>query len=163
MKYLYLIRHAKSSWKNPELDDYDRPLNKRGKKDSGEMGKRLAGRGVSFDLMVSSSAKRALTTAKRVAKKIGYSKKNIVFDRSLYLSELESYRSIAQAFLAQVDSLAIIGHNHTITEFAEYLTGESLVNIPTTGIVAIALPEKSNLRKTGVGSMKFFDYPRNLT
>ena len=163
MKYLYLIRHAKSSWQNGALDDYDRPLNKRGKKDSAEMGKRLADRGISFDLIVSSSAKRVRTTAKRIAKNIGYRKKNIVFDTSLYLSEIESYRSITQAFLAQVDSLAIIGHNHTITEFAEYLTGESLVSIPTTGIVAITLPEKSTLRQAGVGSMTFFDFPKNLT
>ena len=70
MKRLFLVRHAKSSWKHPELTDFERPLNKRGKRDAPEMGKRLADREIDLDLMVSSTATRAITTARTIAGKI---------------------------------------------------------------------------------------------
>jgi len=67
MKRLYLVRHAKSSWNRPELDDIDRPLNKRGKRDAPFMGQRLKQHDVCPDLIISSPAKRALKTAKIIA------------------------------------------------------------------------------------------------
>ena len=63
MKTLFLIRHAKSSWEYTALPDKDRPLNDRGKRDAPKMGKRLAKRDVTPDLILSSPARRALTTA----------------------------------------------------------------------------------------------------
>jgi phosphohistidine phosphatase len=65
MKILYLLRHAKSSWSNPELTDFQRPLNKQGKKDAPMMGKILANKGVKIDLLISSPAERAKKTAKK--------------------------------------------------------------------------------------------------
>ncbi len=79
MKTLYLVRHAKSSWSNPALSDFDRGLNKRGKRNAPVMGKRMVVDGVKPDLIVSSPAKRALKTARIIAKEIGYPRKNIVF------------------------------------------------------------------------------------
>lgn len=108
MKTVYLIRHAKSSWKNPELDDYKRPLNSRGKKNAREMGERLARAGINPDFMVSSPAKRARSTARRIARAIGYSKKDIVYNRDLYLSDQETYFDIIEAYLRQVQSVAIV-------------------------------------------------------
>ncbi len=67
MKSVYLMRHAKSSWKNP-LSDLERPLNGRGKKASKRVGRHLKKRGVKIDKIVSSGAKRAYETAKRVQK-----------------------------------------------------------------------------------------------
>lgn len=162
MKFLYLIRHAKSSWNIPDQNDYDRPLNKRGKKDAQDMGQRLASRGVSFDVLVSSPAKRARATARRIAKEVHYPKKDIVFYKSLYLTDIESYTEIVQAFFTQVETLALVGHNQTITAFAEYLTGDTLGNIPTAGIVAIEFEDTNDLRCPGVGTKLFFDFPKNI-
>ncbi|MFB3041695.1 MAG: histidine phosphatase family protein, partial [Candidatus Poribacteria bacterium] len=75
MKTLLILRHAKSSWEHPELTDHDRPLNKRGKRDAPRMGKLLRVQGLVPDLIMSSTAKRARSTAKTVARKSGYKEK----------------------------------------------------------------------------------------
>ena len=84
MKELILVRHAKSSWKDASVYDHERPLNKRGKRDAPEMGARLKLRGCEPDLIVSSSAVRALETARTVAGEIGYPLGRIVVDERLY-------------------------------------------------------------------------------
>ena len=83
MKRLFLVRHAKSSWDDPSLDDMDRPLNNRGKRNAPEMGIRLRKQGIIPDLLISSPAKRAHTTAKSISEEIGYPKKKIVIDDRL--------------------------------------------------------------------------------
>src|SRR5438270_6969509 len=84
MKTLFLVRHAKSSRDDPALPDKDRPLNDRGKRDAPKMGKRLAKREVMPDLILSSPAKRALKTAKIIAKKLDYKLADIVVNERLY-------------------------------------------------------------------------------
>jgi phosphohistidine phosphatase len=84
MKKLYLVRHAKSSWEDSSLDDIDRPLNGRGKNNAPEMGERLKKQGILPDLLISSPAKRAMSTAKKIAERVGYSKKEILIDENLY-------------------------------------------------------------------------------
>jgi hypothetical protein len=84
MKTLFLIRHAKSSWDDTALPDKDRPLDDRGRRDAPKMGKRLAKRDVKPDLILSSPARRALTTAEVIAKKLDYKLKDIVVDDRLY-------------------------------------------------------------------------------
>lgn len=161
MKTLYLIRHAKSSWLNFTVSDYDRALKKRGKEDCVMMANRLLDAKVNFDLMVSSPAKRARSTSRRMAKILKYRKKDIVYTRDLYLSSVERYSNVAKDYFRQVDSLAIIGHNEVITECAELYTGESIKNIPTCGIVAITFKDDSKLLQEGCGVLQFFDFPKN--
>jgi phosphohistidine phosphatase len=84
VKTLFLVRHAKSSWDDTALPDKDRPLDDRGRRDAPEMGKRLAKRAVKPDLILSSPARRALTTAEVIAKKLDYKLKDIVVDDRLY-------------------------------------------------------------------------------
>ncbi len=163
MKYLYLIRHAKSSWTDTSLVDYDRPLNKRGKNATVEMARRLGVAGISFDLMVASPAKRARATARRIAKRIDYPKKDIVYYNSLYLTDISDYFKVVKAHLNQLDSLALVGHNEAITMYAEYLTGEDIVNIPTAGIVCIKLKTHKDATKQKGGELLFFDYPKHVT
>src|SRR2546430_10269701 len=79
MKTLFLIRHAKSSWDDTALTDKDRPLGDRGRRDAPKMGKRLTKRDVKPDLILSSPATRALTTAEIIAKKLDYKRKDIFF------------------------------------------------------------------------------------
>ena len=84
MKQLTVVRHAKSSWDYPDLADHDRPLNKRGERDAPAMGDRLAARGYRPELVISSSANRALTTATAIADAIGYPPDQIVVEERIY-------------------------------------------------------------------------------
>lgn len=161
MKHLYLIRHAKSSWSDPRLSDFDRPLNKRGKRDAPSMGERLASASITFDQMVSSGAKRARKTARLIAKQINYPKEDIVYHNEIYTSDLMKLLSVVKQTDSKVESLALVGHNYVITECAEWLTGERLDNIPTSGIVAVQFRIKNwgDIDYQN-GKMIFFDYPK---
>ncbi len=94
MTTLFLIRHAKSSWDDTALPDKDRPLGDRGRRDAPKMGKRLAKRDVKPDLILSSPARRALTTAEIIAKKLDYKLKDIVVDDRLYAGAVHSLLNV---------------------------------------------------------------------
>ncbi len=162
MKRLYLIRHAKSSWADVDLEDFARPLNKRGKKDGPKMAARLAKAGVRPDLIVGSPAKRAKKTAIYMAKGTGYDKGAIEYYDELYLGALSSYLQLLAQLSAKVESLFLVGHNYTITELAEYLIGRSLGNIPTCGVVAVEYARQEGFTsRPGGGKLLFFDFPKN--
>lgn len=165
MKTLYIIRHAKSSWDNPELSDFDRPLNKRGEKDAPRMGKRLKERRVTPDIMLSSPAARALTTCREIAKVLGFPEDKIKTDKRLYHANEDQILKVMQELKdSPRDSEEVVllfGHNPGLTEFANTLLNEEIENIPTCGIVAATL--KINEWKHayfGCGKMEFFDYPK---
>lgn len=162
LKRLYLIRHAKSSWSNPDLVDFDRPLNKRGKVDCPEMAARLARAGIYPDLIAASPAKRAKKTAIYMAKGTGYNKKNIVYYDQLYLGSLSYHLKLAEELLKKVNLLFMVGHNDTITELSEYLTGSHLGNVPTCGIVGVEYPQPEGfITEPRAGRLLLFDFPKN--
>lgn len=160
MKRLYLIRHAKSSWADASLDDFDRPLNKRGKRDSPEMANRLRLKEVQPDLIVASPAKRAKKTAIQMAKGTGYDPARILFNEELYLGSLQYHLQVLETSFKQAETLFLVGHNYTITELAEYLSGTYLGNVPTCGVVAIQYNTQFSAQE-GAGTLLFFDYPKN--
>jgi len=161
MKTLYLIRHAKSSWADPSLTDFERPLNKRGKRDAPFMGQCLKALSVPLDLMVSSSARRARKTARIIAREIGYDKKAIDYRDEIYGADLDRLLTTIRDTGPLVNALALVGHNFEITDCAEWLTGETIVNIPTCGIVAIAFKKElwEGIDRQD-GRLIFFDYPK---
>lgn len=161
MKKLYIIRHAKSDWGDLSLNDYDRPLNKRGKKDAPMMGKILAEQGIRPDLILSSPACRALTTAQTIAEEVGYDDKNIVYQESLYLASPEEIENILRSLPSSAQTVFIIGHNPGLSEFAEYVCAEAIGNIPTCGIVELILNEETwqSIGKRSV-TLASFDYPK---
>lgn len=162
MKQVYLIRHAKSSWANPALDDFDRPLNGRGKKNAPEMAGRLGSRGLRPDVIISSPAKRARRTAACMAKGTGYRKSDIIFDENLYIGSLSYHLEVIEKFFRKYDTLFVVGHNHTFTELADYLTGKEFGNVPTCGVVGISYCNKQrDVTIPGAGELLFFDYPKN--
>lgn len=162
MKQLYLIRHAKSSWSYPDLSDFDRPLNKRGKRNGPEMANRLQLAGIIPDVIVSSPAKRARKTARMIAKGVGCDPKGIRYFDELYFGSIASHIVLIDDCLGSYDSMFLIGHNHVLTELGEYLTGSNLGNVPTSGIVAIDYSTKKGFAPTeGKGKLRFFDYPKN--
>lgn len=161
MKYLYLIRHAKSSWSDLSLNDFDRPLNKRGKRDAPFMGERLAGLAQRPDMIVSSPAKRALKTARIIGAQLGFSKKEIVLKKQLYTFASEPLLRVIRKTEDSVSTLALVAHNHGLTECAELLTSEELENVPTCGIVLIEFALASwTMVENGKGSLLLFDYPK---
>ncbi|MGB3223782.1 MAG: histidine phosphatase family protein [Desulforhopalus sp.] len=164
MQRLYLIRHAKSSWSNPDLDDFARPLNKRGKVDCSEMAARLGRAGIRPDLIAASPAKRAKKTAICMAKGTGYDKDSICYYDELYLGTVSYHLQLIEELFSGVDVLFLVGHNNTMTELAEYLTGARFGNVPTCGIIAVeyADPQKFSA-DAGAGKILFFDFPKNTS
>lgn len=162
MKRLYLIRHAKSSWGNPDLDDHERPLNARGKRDAPEMGKRLKKSGVKPDLIVSSSAKRALKTAKIIAQELGYPKAGIVVEEAIYESEsMASLLAVIRQFDDAHNHVFMLGHNPAFTMLSRLLSDHQVENIPTGGVFCMDFDIASWQQvAAGKGKLVFFDYPK---
>ena len=161
MKRLYLIRHAKSSWKDPDLTDMERPLNKRGKHDAPFMGERLSRYNVQPDLLISSPAKRALSTAKLIAKEIGYPSKDIAANESAYLAGVPSLLNTIHGIDDSHSRVMLFGHNPGLTELAVYLSNHHVDNIPTCGIFCIDFDVDSwKDVSERTGSFAFFDYPK---
>lgn len=163
MKTLCLIRHAKSSWDDPFLNDFDRPLNERGRTDAPKMGKRLKEKDIHPDLLLSSPAERALSTCLIIAEKIGYRLSNVHTDRRLYHANEDELLSIVHGFNDANDEVVIFGHNPALTDFVNKLNHELVTdNIPTCGIVCIKLAVESWKKvKWGEGEVDFFDFPKN--
>ena len=138
MKTLLIMRHAKSSWNFPELSDYDRPLNTRGKRDAPRMGKYVRQKGLTPDIILTSSAKRARTTASRVAKASGYTGKVKKLD-ALYDAVLGAYFKTLQVLPDKYQSAMVIGHNPTMEQLVNHLTGH-IKQIPTAALTHIELP-----------------------
>ncbi|MEM9830826.1 MAG: histidine phosphatase family protein [Bacteroidota bacterium] len=159
IKTLYLVRHAKSSWKDTALADYDRPLNKRGKRDAPEMGKRLASKNIQPDLIFSSPAKRAKRTARAIAAEIGYDETQIQWKKELYHATNETLLEQIRNILNQHQSLMLVGHNPGLTDLQNYLCREAIENIVTTGIVCIKF-EVAHWKDINSGQLQWYDYPK---
>ncbi|NTV46566.1 MAG: histidine phosphatase family protein [Chlorobiales bacterium] len=161
MKSLYFVRHAKSSWKDPNLTDSERPLNKRGLRDAPFMAKLLADKGVKIDLVLSSPAIRALTTAQHMAEGIGYAQDKIRIEPRLYGESFNMYLNVIKELEAKYSSVMIVAHNPTMTTIINYLTDYGLENLPTCGVFGIELQLESWAKVSqGVGQCRFYEYPK---
>jgi phosphohistidine phosphatase len=138
MKRLLVLRHAKSSWKNPELADHDRPLNKRGKRDAPRIGRLLRQEGLVPDLIVSSTAARARKTAKHVAAECG-SAGGVELTRRLYMSGAREYLRVLGEVGGDHRSVMVVGHNPDVEELVRVLTGAD-ETMPTAALALIELP-----------------------
>lgn len=167
MKTLYVIRHAKSSWDDSSLADFDRPLNERGKTDAPKMGKRLKEKDISPDYLLSSPAKRAHSTAKRIAEALKFPKDDIKTDRKLYHADEEEILDVLRTVPDKYNCVFVFGHNPGLTDFVNTMIHDRtqfIDNVPTCGIVAFKI--EANSWKTlefGGGEFMFFDFPKRLT
>jgi phosphohistidine phosphatase len=163
MRELFLIRHAKSSWDDPTLADFDRPLNKRGREDAPLMGRFLKKSGIKPDLIVSSPAKRAKKTARIVAEELGYDKDDILFVDGIYEASLQSLIYTVCGFPDEAKRVMLVGHNPGITELANALGDVAIDNVPTAGIVGIALDaEQWREARRMKGHTVLFEYPKKI-
>ena len=141
-KVLILVRHAKSSWADFSVPDFDRPLNDRGKKDAPEMAERLLKRKIEIDAFISSPAKRARKTAEAFAKIFDKDKEKIKFVEELYLASPDTFFRVISEVNDKYDTIAVFSHNNGITDFANLLTDARIDEIPTCGIFAIKINTK---------------------
>jgi len=161
MKTVYLIRHAKSSWKDPSLDDIDRPLNKRGLRDAPFMAKLLKGRGVDPDRLLSSPAKRAQLTTAYFAEAFGVAPSGIEIRQEIYEAFPEDIMKLIQSLPDELATVLIFGHNPTFTSLANKFTEEYIANIPTCGIVHLQADTASWKQfDERSGRVRAFYYPK---
>ena len=156
---LLLVRHAKSSWKHPELEDSERPLNKRGTRDAPVMGQRLLARSMLPDLIVSSPAVRALTTAQLIAHEIGCSPEKVVVDDDLYAATPRDVLNAVSVLDDCVQMALVVTHNPAITELANQISDAPIDNVPTCGILTIQTPAWNCIAS---GTMVDFDFPKKI-
>ena len=159
---LLICRHAKSSWQDTSLNDFDRPLNKRGERDAAEMGRRLARQGMRPDLIMTSPAVRAHVTALHYARRLGIPPERILRNPAQYAASVAELLELIRMVDPGVGTLMLVGHNPESTGLANELGGLSIENIPTGGIVALAFSRRTWANLTaGSGVLLFFDYPKN--
>ncbi|MBS1774880.1 MAG: histidine phosphatase family protein [Bacteroidetes bacterium] len=163
-KTLVLIRHAKSSWANPLQSDFDRSLNERGEKDAPLMGERLLKLNILPDLIISSTAKRAAQTAKKIAQALHYDIGKIKWDDGLYHCIPQVLEETAIAQSDELQTVFIVAHNPGITDFVNELSDQFRIdNMPTCGVVATTIQAKSWAAFHSAQKEVFlFEYPKNL-
>jgi phosphohistidine phosphatase len=163
MKSLLLIRHAKSSWDSATLHDFERPLNERGLRDAPMMAGRLIQRKITIDGWVSSTSKRAITTAGLFAQAWGQKEKNIIGLEKLYHAAPDTWAQVIAELPEHWNTVAIVGHNPGITTFANELGIARIDNMPTCGILGLHI-NCTHWHKAMVAEKYFwlFDYPKNL-
>jgi phosphohistidine phosphatase len=137
MRNLFLVRHAKSSWDKPGLRDFERPLNKRGLRDAPKMAEMLQKLGIKPDLMVSSPANRALTTARFFAEGLGYDADAIVQKKDIYEAYPSMILRIISALPDTAKTVFLFGHNPTFTDVANNFSTVFIDNVPTCGVIHI--------------------------
>ena len=164
MKTLYLVRHAKSSWKYPDLDDFERPLNKRGLKSAPIIGKILKKLKVTPQLVISSPANRAAMTARIIATAIDYPLENIRYSETMYEFSQNALIHAVKQIDDAVNQAMVVGHNPAINGLANYISDQPIGNIPTCGAICVELDISSwaNISEN-CGKLKFFEFPKKHT
>ena len=155
MKHLTIIRHAKSSWKEVNQADIDRPLNKRGKHDALLMAKIIAKKVEHPDIVLCSPAKRARKTAKAIAQEI-----RVV--EEIYDADVDVLVQIVSQIEDRYDRAFLIGHNPSLTALLSFLTPAAVGSLPTCAAACVELGLDSwKAIGQGVGSIIYYDSPRN--
>ena len=162
MKSVLIVRHAKSSWDDPALSDFDRPLNERGKLDAPMMAKRLLERKVSIDAFISSPAKRAKKTATIFAREYGLRKDDVILFDDLYEPSTEDFYNAIEKAPAKAKAIALFAHNPGITDFVNSLSETRLDDMPTCAVFAVKVKiEKWSEFRQAAREFWFFDCPKS--
>lgn len=138
MKTLILMRHAKSSWKHPELKDHERGLNKRGKKDAPRMGKLLIDNELVPQRILSSTAERSRMTVEAVVEAMNF-KGEVSYLDSLYMAEPDIYLELLSLMPDDLERILIVGHNPGLEGLLQILSGR-VESLPTAAVAYLSLP-----------------------
>jgi phosphohistidine phosphatase len=163
MKTLLVLRHAKSTWNDPALDDRERPLNERGRRDGPLMGRLMREYGLIPDVVISSDAVRAQLTAQSVAEAARYAGE-ILLDERLYLASPADILSLLRTVRENAETIMIVGHNPGLEELVAQLTGEQQ-ELPTGALAQIVLPidRWRDLKRASRGTLLGLWRPKELT
>ena len=176
MLTLSLLRHAKSSWDSPSLDDFDRPLAKRGQKAAPEIGAALAAMGLKPDLVLCSTALRARETLDLVLPKLASPAPQTIYEEALYMASPSTLLERVRSVPPRIDDLAVhhvmlVGHNPGLEELAPMLIGGGATDditrmaqkFPTAAAAIIAFDvDEWPMIGPGLGRLEHFLTPRRL-
>lgn len=161
MKALYLLRHAKSSWKEPGLQDFDRPLNNRGREAAPLVGQFIKKGRLRVDLVLSSPATRARQTAALVKESANLSAE-LLYDERIYEADAARLLEVVRQAAESADALMLVGHNPGMEELLELLTGER-EEMPTAALACVSLDvEKWGKVREGAGRLAWVVRPKEL-
>jgi phosphohistidine phosphatase len=138
MKTLLIMRHAKSSWKDENLADHDRPLKKRGEYDAVQMGERIRKNDLTPQRIISSTAKRALKTAELVAEACHYEER-IIATHEFYGADPDNFLGVLRQLDDGDECVMVVGHNPDLEALLESLTG-AMESLPTAAVAQVTLP-----------------------
>ena len=168
MKTLLILRHAKSSLKDPSIADHERPLDELAKKDALQMGKLIRDKDLIPDFILSSTAVRAKTTTELVAKGCKY-KGDIVLEQSLYKAKPKDYLKMVEGLSDRYVRVLLVGHNPVVEEAIEMFTGLLDITMSACALAYLNLPiekwsdlkqEKNNIRAELIAVIRPEDYLR---
>lgn len=170
MKTLTLLRHAKSGWDDPAAQDFDRPLNPRGRRAARRVGEEMRIQGLAYDRVLASPAARVVQTLEEVSQ--SYGPLEITYERALYLGSLDVLLETIRATDDRFGTLLIVGHNPGLENLVLALsrgTGGTLreraeTKYPTACLAELSLAPIDSWRdvKSGSGTLVRFIRPRDL-
>ena len=161
MKNLIIVRHCKSSWKDPILSDFDRPLNKRGNIDGELMSNYLREKEKKIDKLISSTSKRTRLTSKYFIEKIHFN--SISYLDELYHASYSEIIKIISKIENNFNNLMVIGHNPGLTELINHFSDMRIYNIPTSGIIKVEFKEDKWSKITeNKGKIVYKKFPKEL-
>ncbi|WP_142786214.1 SixA phosphatase family protein [Changchengzhania lutea] len=160
MKKLILVRHAKSSWKH-HVVDHERPLNTRGFTDTDLVSKAFKSVGESIDLLISSDAMRAKTTASIFIDNLNIDKNIVQLNHNLYDFSGNDLLKVVKNCTANVNTLMVFGHNHAITWFVNAYGNDTIENVPTCGLSILEF-DIDNWQDLKKGTTRMTIFPRDL-
>lgn len=160
MKKLFLLRHARSEEKQADQKDFDRQLTAIGLQNATRMGINFQTKQLQFDMIVSSPAVRALTTASLIAEQMKYENSKIHQNEEVYEASIRTLLLVVNNFKDDWQNVLLVGHNPSITYLAEYLTREPIGDLTTCGVVQIEFQVDSwSEVSEGNGTFINYEYP----
>lgn len=166
MKHILLLRHAKSSWEDSSLDDFDRPLAKRGIKDAPRMGNFAKQTGYIPDLVISSPAIRARQTTQFFCESAGIASKNIKWEEDFYYGSCFDYFKALKESPEEAETVMLVGHNPKMEEMVSLLSSDHknyIARMPTAALLCFEHPAiKWDQIKEGTARMKWMVIPKLL-
>ena len=159
MKKIFFLRHAKSSWSDFSLKDFDRPLSTRGIQDAKLMGNYFKAKNIDLDIVISSPSKRTKETLEHF---FSNNAPQIDYEKSLYHGHLDDILSVVTISIEEINSIMIVGHNPSMHEVTEYLSSDFLPKYPTCGLACLAYEGKWKDLRSSCCKLEFTKMPREL-
>ena len=159
MKNLYLLRHAKSSWDDFTLKDFDRPLSTRGIQDAELMGNYFKSKRKVLDLILSSPSKRTKETLEHFFNKTS---QNIIFNETIYHSSEQNIYSVIKDVEKSISSIMIVGHNPSMHEFSESFSGQFIEKFSTCSLASFEFDDEWINVCENLGTLTEFKIPSEL-